>query len=161
VAVAVVVNGELVGHGWPGMVKALEVMMGEGKGRGQDPDKTTGQERAAEVHARNEAKVKEQPDPPEPSQLPAEPSAEQLPADIPGEDEPDPETLPDKPPIEEPLPSDEEIEADELPGEEDVPEEDFLPPEEAAQDDTIDNEEAEEQPHQDLPEGTRAQDYED
>jgi hypothetical protein len=64
----------------------------------------------------------------------------------PDEAEPDPATLPDKPPIEE-MPSGDE----DPPEEEDVHDDEFLPQEAVAADPTIDNEEQEEQPHTDLP----------
>jgi hypothetical protein len=51
------------------------------------------------------------------------------------------ENLPPKPPIDEPMPSDEELDQQPEPGEEDVPDEGFLHPDEAKDDDTIDDEE--------------------
>lgn len=54
-------------------------------------------------------------------------------------DEPDEESLPPKPPITDPMPTDDELEAEPEPGEEDVPEQEFLDPETAAADDTVDD----------------------
>jgi hypothetical protein len=69
------------------------------------------------------------------------------------------ENLPDKPPPEEQLPPEgEPVTTD--PDPDPVPDEEFMDPEKAAEDPTVDNTEQEEQPHRDLPEGTRAQDYE-
>lgn len=51
------------------------------------------------------------------------------------------EDLPDKPPITEPMPSDEELEQMDEPGEEEVLDKDFMSPEDAEQDDTADDSE--------------------
>jgi hypothetical protein len=47
--------------------------------------------------------------------------------------------LPDKPPITDPMPDDEELAKGEDPGEEDVPEDDVMTGEDAAADDTVDD----------------------
>jgi hypothetical protein len=98
------------------------------QGRGQDPEKRTGQERAAEVHARNKERRAEREASQGAENLPEEPSAEQLPA---------------KPPPEESLPEEgEPVEPQALEESDDaVPEEQFLPHEEAEADDTVDNRE--------------------
>lgn len=102
-----------------------------GQGRGQDPDKTTGQERADEVHERNaeRAEAREQ-----------QPGVE---ASVPGTEEPN---LGDEPrpahPITDPMPSDEELAQQPEPGQEDVPDEHIMPPEVADADDTVDNKES-------------------
>ena len=49
--------------------------------------------------------------------------------------------LPPKPPIEDPMPSDEELERMPEPGELDVPDDEVMPPDEAAEDPTVDDEE--------------------
>lgn len=151
--------------------------------RGQDPDKTTGQERAAEVR-QNPEQAGQPGDPDQVQQLPAQPGeqppeAQQLPADQPTDEQPvveqqpvpgavpvdDPdfgppepaeEDLPDKPPIDDlppedgdPAPTDEEEAA--------AADAELATPDEG--DDTIDAGEAEEPPHEDLPEGTRREDY--
>jgi hypothetical protein len=59
--------------------------------------------------------------------------------DGPDEQEPDENTLPSKP--EEPVPSDEEVEAEDEPGDDEVPDEEFLDPEKAAEQDDVDDEE--------------------
>jgi hypothetical protein len=81
------------------------------KGRGHDPEKTTGQARAEEVHQRNLERQQAR------------------------EDEPQ-EDLPDKPPIEDMPPEEGEEPPDE---EESVAEGEFLTGEEADGDDTVDN----------------------
>jgi hypothetical protein len=59
--------------------------------------------------------------------------------------EPEEETLPDKPVIED-MPDDLDEDKIEEPGDEEVPEEEVLPPESAAMDDTIDDEEEDVEP---------------
>jgi hypothetical protein len=80
-------------------------------------------------------------------------------------EEPDEETLPPKPPITDPMPSDEEIENEPVPSDEEEAEAEadieWMEDDEADDDDTVDNMEESENPHEDLPEGTRAQDYTD
>jgi hypothetical protein len=99
--------------------------------QGQNPDETPGQESADPVD--------------QPDQEGQEPSQGT-------------ENLPDKPPPEENLPDTGEPVDDSEP--EPVPDHEFMAPEQAADDPTVDDAEQEEQPHNDLPEGTRAQDYE-
>jgi hypothetical protein len=112
-----------------------------GEGRGQDPEKKTGQERAAEVHERNEERRADREE---------------------GEASQGGENLPEKPPAEEELPEegepvgDDVLHADLQP----LSDDEFLGPDEAREDPTVDDEEREVQPHTDLPEGARAEDYE-
>jgi len=95
----------------------------QGHGRGLDPDKTTGQERAAEVRQNPED---------DPTAVEPEPEAEQLPA------KPDIE-MPDNDEGDDP-PTDEEEAEDE----EDI---EFLEEGEADEDDTVDNTEEPEEPN--------------
>lgn len=104
----------------------------EGKGRGHDPDKKIGRERAEEVHQRNEQREKMKD-----SELPEKPDEEELP--------------------EEGDVSEDELDEIQQAGEEDV---DFLDEDKAREDPTIDDQEQEEQPNQDLPKGARTEDYE-
>jgi hypothetical protein len=78
------------------------------------------------------------------------------------EQEPEQEQEQPKPPPEEDLPmSGEELTGEELNVDlEEMSAEEFLGPEQAREDPRVDDEEQEEQPHTDLPEGTRAADYE-
>jgi hypothetical protein len=78
------------------------------------------------------------------------------------EQEPGQEQEPPKPPPEEDFPmSGEELTGEELNVDlEEMSAEECLGPEQAREDPRVDDEEQEEQPHTDLPEGTRAADYE-
>ena len=55
--------------------------------------------------------------------------------------DPEPENLPEKPTITDPMPSDEELERMPEPGDENLPEEKFMQPEVAHVDDTVDDQE--------------------
>jgi hypothetical protein len=76
------------------------------------------------------------------------------------EQEPERE-LPPKPPAEEELPEEGETPTDDelLRDERPVPDEEFIDPKKARDDQSIDDTEKPEQPHDDLPEGARAEDY--
>jgi hypothetical protein len=122
--------------------------MSEHTPRGQDPDKTTGQDRAEEVrpeHAGPQSEGKPS-DPPEATQLPAEPDESELP------DKPAIEDMPSEEGIAPPTDQEEhEALADDEP----------MDPSEADADDTVDNAEQEQPRHSDLPEGATADDYND
>jgi hypothetical protein len=53
----------------------------------------------------------------------------------------DEDDLPPKPPITDPMPSDEDLSNEPEPGDEDVPDEDFMSPDEARDNDTVDDQE--------------------
>jgi hypothetical protein len=59
------------------------------------------------------------------------------------------------------MPSDAEVKDAPPPQDEPVPRAAFLPDMEAEADDTVDNDEMHEDPHDDLPKGARAEDYDD
>jgi hypothetical protein len=113
-------------------------MADEKQGRGQDPDKTTGQERADEVHERNAERIKDREAHPE--QLPSKPQEEELPegGDV----------------------SEDELDEIQKAGEEDA---DFVDEEKAAADESIDDAEKPDEPltREQLPEGAHRDDYGD